>query len=112
MKKAFLMVSVILGLALCPLQADDYVDDAYYWDGVVSVSPTKSSAAKASSNASGDAVTTTVKKVPAAVQQPAPQKATEPVKKVQSTNRPVTPKVEFIQVQDTVVKAVIHRKNQ
>lgn len=111
MKKAFLVSTIILGLALCPVQADDYVDDAYHWDGSILLSRTAKSAAKSSSNASGDAVTTTVKKVPVAVQ-PAAQKAEKPVQKVQSTNRPVTPKVEFIQVQDTVVKAVIHRKNQ
>lgn len=110
MKKAFPVAAAILGLALCPLQADDYVDDAYHWDGPVTVSAATASAAKPSSNESGDAVTTTVKKVPAAAQ-PAPQTAAEPARKVQSTNRPVTPKVEFIQVKDTVVKAVIHRKN-
>ena len=101
MKKTFLIVSVILGLALCPLSADDYVDDAYYWDGPT---PGMRSSSK---EVSHGVVTQTVKKVPVSVQ-PAPQKASD----AKVTNRPVTPQVEFIQVRDTVVKAVIHRKNQ
>jgi hypothetical protein len=101
MKKTFLIVSVILGLALCPLSADDYVDDAYYWDG-----PTPGMRSS-SENVSKGVVTKTVKKVPVSVQ-PAAQKASN----AKVTNRPVTPQVEFIQVRDTVVKAVIHRKNQ
>ena len=101
MKKTFLIVSVILGLALCPLSADDYVDDAYYWDG-----PTPGMRSS-SENVSKGVVTKTVKKVPVSVQ-PDAQKASN----AKVTNRPVTPQVEFIQVRDTVVKAVIHRKNQ
>ena len=105
MKKTFLLVSVILGLTLCPLSADDYVDDAYYWDGPMPVA--RSSAESASKD-----VTTTVKKVPTVSQSTTRQKTEDTTEKQKAARRPVTPKVEFIQVQDTVVKAVIHRNNQ
>jgi hypothetical protein len=106
MKKTFLIVSVILGLALCPLSADDYVDDAYYWDGQMPV------ARSSAESASKDVVTTTVKKVPTVSQSTTRQKTEATTEKQKAARRPVTPKVEFIQVQDTVVKAVIHRNNQ
>jgi len=106
MKKTFLLVSVILGLALCPLSADDYVDDAYYWDG-----PTRE-VRSSTSTASEGVVTTTVKKVPTVSQSATRQKTEDTTEKQKAARRPVTPKVEFIQVQDTVVKAVIHRNNQ
>ena len=111
MKKTFLTVSLILSLAFCSVLADDYVDDAYYWDGAVRVerSATPANDAASSTKASNDAVTTKVKKVPVTIREAEPLKATS---KVQSTKRPVTPKVEFIQVKDTVVKAVVHRNNQ
>jgi len=111
MKKTFLTLSLILSLAFCPLLADDYVDDVYYWDGAVRVerSATPATDAASSTRASKDAVTTKVKKVPVTIREAEPKKAAP---EVQSTNRPVTPKVEFIQVKDTVVKAVIHRNNQ
>ncbi len=112
MKKAFPVSVAILGLALCPLQADDYVDDAYYWEDAVSVSKPESSSIESSSEVRNDAITTSVKKVPSSVRSSAPQKATASQKAVQSANRPVTSNVEFIQVKDTVVKAVIHRNNQ
>ena len=86
-------------LALCllsvvtPIVADDYVDDAYYWDGTT-CSTAKHSPKKAD--------TTSYSKTKAATTE---QKTT----RIQSTNRPVTPKVEILQEQDTVVKAIIHR---
>lgn len=106
MKKTFLLVSVILGLALCPLSADDYVDDAYYWDGPTPV------VRSSTSTASEGVVTTTLKKVPTVSQSTTRQKTEDTTEKQKAARRPVTPKVEFIQVQDTVVKAVIHRNNQ
>lgn len=110
MKKTFLTVSLILSLVFCPVLADDYVDDAYYWDGLARVagSSTIVNTGVASSKSSKDAATVKVKKVPSTVK----KQMQEPAPKVQSANRPVTPKVEFIQVKDTVVKAVVHRNNQ
>ena len=88
------LLAICLLSVVTPIVADDYVDDAYYWDGTTRYTTSIPTSQKVN--------------VPASTKAKAATKE-EKTTRVQTTNRPVTPTVEFLQVQDTVVKAVIHR---
>jgi len=112
MKRTFVILTSCLLLGgIAMLSADNYVDDAYYWPGVKrtpTVSMQQSAGTTGSTDKTSSSSSPTSTGLNACTTTPNNQSQTIPEQALQQTAAPKE-KIQFIQVTDTVVKAVIRK---